>query len=43
MHSDFKDIMRVSGGKLGLYRGFTPYFLSSIIGDIHVDSKPMII
>lgn len=43
MLSDFKDIIRVSGTKLGVYRGFTPYFLSSLINDIEVQSQPMVI
>ncbi len=40
MIGDFKDIIKVSGVRKGLYRGFTPYYLSSLINDIHIDSRP---
>lgn len=37
---DVKDIYAVGGGMRALYRGFLPYFASTIINDINLESRP---
>lgn len=39
MLSDFKDIVKI-GGLRGLYRGFTPFFISQLMNGVEFTSSP---